>query len=91
MKCIVVLGNMVCEERIRKMNSAYLKLAFSLPFDLLISSGDAYKLTFRCSFTPSHHLFVHWVLTYSLSVKGMMNACIFNSFGDKAIALGRRK
>lgn len=65
-KCIGVLGNMVCEERIRKMNSAYLKLAFSLPFDLLISLGDAYKLTFRCSFTPSHHLFVHRVLTYSL-------------------------
>lgn len=33
--------------------------AFSLPLDLLISSGHAYKLTFRCSFTPSHHLFVH--------------------------------
>lgn len=33
--------------------------AFSLPLDLLISSGHAYKLTFRCSLTPSHHLVVH--------------------------------
>lgn len=47
------------------MNAAYFKFAFSLLFDLLISLGDAYKLTFR-SFIPSHHLFMHWVLTYSL-------------------------
>lgn len=78
------------EKEEQGLNSAYLKLAFSFPSGLLISSGDAYKLTFRCSFISSHHQFVHWVLTYSLSVNGMANICIFNSSGDKAIALGSR-
>lgn len=56
--------------------------AFSLPLDLLISSGHAYKLTFRCSFTPSRHLFVHWVLTSSLCQWMVWwTICVCNSRG----------